>query len=67
MSFIAIEQDYKEGGHWHLTSPDLPGLFLAGKDITDLYADVPNVIKTLFRLNYGMEIDVQPAVGFELT
>ncbi|MDH5573260.1 MAG: hypothetical protein OEY89_15975 [Gammaproteobacteria bacterium] len=56
---INVEEDFREGEYWVLTSKQLPGLFLSGKDLKTLRADVPNVIKTLYRLNYEMDVDVR--------
>jgi hypothetical protein len=41
-----------------LTSADLPGLLLAGKDPEKLWADVPAVVKAIYRLGYHMDVDV---------
>lgn len=45
---------------WTLTSDDLPGLLLGGRDLKALHADTPAVIRSLFKHNYGMEVDVLP-------
>ena len=60
--FIRVDENYREHGHWELTSKNLPGLFLAGKDLNALRADVPNVIKVLFKNNYDLVADVRPVV-----
>ncbi len=45
---------------WHLIeSEDLPGLLLAGKNLPALEADIPAAIKLIYRLNYGMNVDVR--------
>ena len=43
---------------WTLTSDDLPGLLLGGRDPMALYADTPAVIRSLFKHNYGMDVTV---------
>jgi hypothetical protein len=48
----------REAGLFALTSPDLPGLLLAGRDPSQLWADVPAVIKAMYRVGYGMEVEV---------
>jgi len=48
----ALKIEYREGGYWVITSDDVPGMLMAGKDIHRLYADVPNVIKMLHKLNH---------------
>ena len=58
---INIDVDFREGEYFVLTSSQLPGLLLSGKDINALREDVPNVIKSLFSLNYKMDVDVRIA------
>lgn len=60
---VKIGSELKEGGYWVVESDDLPGLVLCGKVLKKLIADVPNAIKMLFKLNYGMEVDVNPATS----
>ncbi len=59
---VNITVDNREG-FWLLTSEDLPGFLLCGEDLNALGRDTPNVIKGLFRLNYGMEVEVVAATG----
>jgi len=48
----------REGGYWVITSNDLPGLLLSGKDLHKLVVDIPNVIKALFKNNFGEDVRV---------
>jgi hypothetical protein len=57
---VKIKEDYKEGGYYMLTSPNLPGFFMGGKNIKKLRTDVPSVIKILFKLNYQLDVHVRP-------
>ena len=59
---IRTIQEQKEDGFWTITSEDLPGLFLAGKDLFSISAEVPEAIKMLFSLNHNMAVDVKMAV-----
>ncbi len=59
---IRVNEELREGNYWMVTSDDLPGMILGGRDILKLREDVPNVIKSLFELNCGMKVDVYPAV-----
>ena len=59
---IQVNENYREGGHWELTSKNVPGLYLAGKDLSALRADVPNVIKVLFKNNYDLAVEVRAVV-----
>ena len=45
---------------WTLTSDDLPGLLLGGRDLKALHADTPAVIQSLFKHNYGTEVNILP-------
>lgn len=47
-------------GSYAIVSDELPGLFLAGADLDALMASVPEAIKTLYRLDCGMEVQVLP-------
>ena len=48
-----------------MTSEDLPGLFLAGKNLLALARDLPPAIKALYRLNYEMDVEVELSGGME--
>ena len=41
-----------------LTSAELPGLLLAGKDPAKLWADVAATVKAMYRVAYDMHVDV---------
>ncbi len=56
---INIKEEYREGGVWSLTSPDLPGLFLAGRELSVLRNDIPKAIQVLFKRNYDMDVEVR--------
>jgi hypothetical protein len=45
-------------GLFSLTSPDMPGLLLAGKDPNKLIDDVPAVVKAMYRVGYNMNVEV---------
>jgi hypothetical protein len=45
-------------GLFALTSDDLPGLLLAGKDPAKLWDDVPAVVKALYKVS-GMDVSVE--------
>lgn len=60
VAVIRVNGEFKDGG-WFITSENLPGLFLAGRDPKALHADLPAVIKTLYKLNYEMDVEVCPA------
>jgi len=45
-------------GLFALTSAQLPGLLLAGKDPQTLWDDVPAVVKAMYRVAYNMKVEV---------
>jgi len=47
----------------YASSVDLPGLHICGKSRKDVSTDLPIMIKTLYRLNNGIEVDVEPALA----
>lgn len=57
-SVIRVSEEMHEGCYWVLTSGDLAGFLLCGKDIKKLRADIPVAIKTLFKVNYNMDVEV---------
>jgi hypothetical protein len=60
VGIISVKQEIREGGFCVVTSDDLPGLLLCGKKPDELASDIPKAISLLFRLNYGMNVNVQP-------
>lgn len=57
---VRVHGEYQDSA-WVITSENLPGFFLAGEDLERLRADVPTTIQMLYRLNYGMEVEVRLA------
>ena len=54
--------EFYEDGNWMITSDDLPGLILAGKDLHALLRDLPKVVKILLEKNYRLtEVKVDRA------
>lgn len=51
-----------ETGLWALTSDEVPGLFFAGKNESELHNDVVGAIKKLYKYNYDMNVDVKALV-----
>lgn len=45
----------------YASSVDVPGLHLCGKTRKAVAADLPAMIKTLYRLNQGIVVDVEPS------
>ena len=58
---IRVEEEHhtdEEDEFWTLTSEDLPGFLLGGRDIESLRADIPVAIRAIFKHNYDMEVNV---------
>jgi len=49
------------GKYYFVNSPDLPGICLIGKDHDELFNKLPQIIKILFKDNYGMDVEVATA------
>ena len=59
---VRLTASLREGNYWVVTSDNLPGLLLCGKDRHQLFADVPSVVQKLMELNYGLHVQVAPLV-----
>jgi hypothetical protein len=66
-SFAVIELHYvQRSGYLYVTSPDVPGLHLCGSDFRAVCDDVIPAVKTLFKLNRGIEVDVVPETEIDV-
>ena len=54
----------KRGDTYYISSKDLPGLWLWGKDTTKLNSDIGAAIEYLMEHNYGVKVHVVPRKGF---
>jgi len=61
-AIVRLDVKLRDGDFWVITSEDLPGLLLCGKDWKQLFSDVPPAIETLFELNYGLKVQASPLV-----
>lgn len=48
-------------GTFYITSSDVPGLWLWGKDPDDLFASVVPALKALYEFNEGLLVEVEEA------
>lgn len=55
IAFIGVHITAQEG-MFMASSPDLPGLFVCGKSVQDVKADVGPMIERLYKLNQGIEV-----------
>jgi len=62
---IEVMDSPKGGKQYWVTSEDVPGLFLAGSDLAQLYKDIAPAIQTLFKSNRGIDVEVRPATPLE--
>jgi hypothetical protein len=60
---LCVKRRMRDG--WHVyTCDQLPGLLVAAKDDRIAYEDVPDAIRTLIRLDYGVECTVTHKVEY---
>lgn len=43
----------------YVTSEDVPGMHLMGETVLALHDEIPKVIKTLTKHNYGLDVQVE--------
>ena len=55
MNTLRIKHKKKKGYHI-LTSPDLAGFLLCGKNLQRLIDDIPESVKLLFKLNHNLDV-----------
>jgi len=55
---IRVIEKLCEGRYWVITSPELPGFLLSGKDLDVLRNSIPDTIEKLMRLNSRIEVEV---------
>lgn len=58
---VNIDVTLQQGGFFMLNSYDLPGLCLLGKDPIRIMRQVPDLVKKLFKANFGLDVKVIPA------
>lgn len=56
----------KRDGRFYISSDDVPGLWLWGGDLGKLFEDVAPTIQDLYRMNRGMDVEVQESIGARL-
>lgn len=61
VAFICVNVAHKDG-LFVATSPDLAGLYLIGKSIEAVKADVAPMIEQLYSLNHGIKVRADQAV-----
>lgn len=61
VAFICVNVAQREG-IFFATSPDLSGLYLVGKSLDAVKADVAPMIEQLYELNHGIKVSADRAV-----
>jgi len=57
-----IQVEFKKHRDWYIASAkNLRGLFVAAPSKEEMFADVPEAIKTLFKFNMGLDVRVYEA------
>jgi hypothetical protein len=56
---------YKHADGWHVfTCKELPGLYIASKDVERAYNDVPVAVEKLLQLDFGMKCKAVAELSF---
>lgn len=58
---VRIQLEKDESGLIFATSGDLPGLFLAHRDLSAMKTDIPNVIRLLYQRRYNVSVEIVEA------
>jgi hypothetical protein len=62
----SISTTYRAVDGWHVfVSDDLPGLYVASKDLYSAYHDVAGSIQALLKLDEGVDCSVAPEVPLQ--
>jgi len=62
----SISTSYRAVDGWHVfVSDDLPGLYVASKDLCSAFHDVANSIQVLLKLDEGIDCTVAPEVSLQ--
>lgn len=56
----------RRDGRFYISSDDVPGLWLWGSDLGKLFEDVAPTIQDLYRMNRGIDVEVQESIGARL-
>ena len=54
---VQVQFDKRIDGRFHIRSPNLPGLHLAGPDFDQIQVDLEPVVKDLLHYNLGMIVE----------
>ena len=66
MASTEITVQYRSKDGWHLfTSDQILGLFVASPDMKVAFSDIPETVRLLLKLDYGLDCVVQPKLEYE--
>lgn len=55
-----VRVSYSKRGDWYIaTSDDLRGLFVTNPSLSEVYQEIPEAIKLLFKAKYDMNVEVK--------
>lgn len=54
---IQLIFDQRQDGRFHVHSPSVPGLHLAGRDLSEIQADIEPIVKDLLLHNANVVVD----------
>lgn len=59
---VRIQMEQSETGLFKAWSEDLPGLLVTHRDLAAIKADLPNIIKIMFKRRHGLDVEVLEAM-----
>ena len=56
--FITVQAEplHPLSKYYYVSSPDMPGICLVGKEPGAIFKKIPQIIKILFKKNYGIDV-----------
>lgn len=57
---VTVNFGFREDGGLRAQSDDVPGFYLSGSDPLAVLSDVIPALAQIFKMNYGLEVDVHP-------
>jgi len=63
LTTIRVDYSHRDGFHIY-SSVDVSGLYVASRDASQAFAEVPDAIALLLRLNEGINVVAEPAAHY---
>lgn len=59
---VRIKVELRKNGRFYVSSDDVPGLFLWGRNFEELMENIAPTIKDLYKFNRGLDVEVREAI-----